>query len=171
LGKNREKYVHRGDAEARRKGKARKIGFATTALFTCFILKMQLAMTTTEMNKLASTIIGGAIEVHKQMGPGLLESIYHQCMIRELRTRNLKVESQVPLALQYKGEPLNKDFYIDIIIEDCIIIELKAVETILPVHEAQLLTYLRLRKIKLGLIINFNNVLVTNGIKRLVNNF
>lgn len=97
-----------------------------------------------ELNKISGIILDSSIEVHKQLGPGLLESVYELCLFKELRSRNLFVERQVPIPVVYKGENLNADFRIDLLVEHEIIIELKAVEIILPVHEAQLLTYLKL---------------------------
>lgn len=108
------------------------------------------------LNKISGIILDSAIEVHKQLGPGLLESVYEVCLFKELRSRNIFAERQVPLKVIYKGETLDADFRIDILVEHEIIIELKAVEIILPVHEAQLLTYLKLAEKKLGLLINFN---------------
>ena len=123
------------------------------------------------LNQFSADILNGAITVHRIMGPGLLESIYHHCMILELRSRGLKVESTVPLKLCYKETELNKTFYADMVVEDSIILELKAVETLIPVHEAQLLSYLKLGDFRLGFLINFHVVLLKNGFKRFVNNF
>lgn len=105
------------------------------------------------------------------MGPGLLESVYQHCMVKELRSRNLKVYTLVQVPLHYKGEMLNKDYIVDILVEDEIILELKAIEGILPVHEAQLISYLKLANKRLGFLINFNVPLLKNGFKRFVNNF
>ena len=109
-----------------------------------------------KLNNISGIILDCSIEVHKQLGPGLLESVYEICLYKELRNRNLFVERQVQLPIIYKGEDLNSDFRIDLLVENEVIIELKAVETILPVHEAQLLTYFKLADKKLGLLINFN---------------
>jgi GxxExxY protein len=120
---------------------------------------------------LAHEIVGSAIEVHKQMGPGLLEFVYVECLMQELLLRNISGQQQVHLPLLYKGIKLNKDFYIDLLVEEIIIIEVKACECLLPVHEAQLLSYLKLADIHLGFLINFNIPLQKNGIKRMVNNY
>lgn len=116
-------------------------------------------------------IIGAAIEVHKELGPGLLESVYEACLIEELDRRGIKVESQLTFPLLYKGKKLDKEFRIDLLVEDKVIVELKAINEILPVHEVQLVTYLKLTGKKLGLLINFNVPVLTKGIKRKVNNF
>lgn len=120
---------------------------------------------------LAHEIVGSAIAVHKQMGPGLLESVYVECLMKELFLRNISVQKQVQLPLLYKGIKLNKEFYIDLLVEELVIIEVKACESLLPVHEAQLLSYLKLADIRLGFLINFNIPLLKNGIKRMVNNY
>lgn len=105
------------------------------------------------------------------MGPGLLESIYELCLIKELQTGNLKIQNQVSIPLMYKGFELSKDFRIDILVENEIIIEIKAVEVLLPVHKAQIISYLKLADKKLGFLINFNVDLLKNGFHRIVNNF
>ncbi|MBP9926211.1 MAG: GxxExxY protein [Cyclobacteriaceae bacterium] len=123
------------------------------------------------LNAISKDILGAAISVHKEMGPGLLESVYQQCLAKELFLREIKLQTMVPVALQYKGHTLNKDYVIDILVEDEIIIELKAVETILPVHEAQIISYLKLADKRLGFLINFNVPLLKDGFRRFVNNF
>ncbi|MDI3521555.1 MAG: hypothetical protein PWQ17_2047 [Anaerophaga sp.] len=127
-------------------------------------------MTKDALNKISSQIIGGAIEVHKELGPGLLESVYGACLAHELRNKGLLVEEQVHLPLIYKNEPLNKDFILDLLVEKEVIVELKAVEEVHPVHEVQLVTYLKLANKKLGLLINFNVPVLHKGIYRKVNN-
>ena len=122
-------------------------------------------------NQLSGEILDAAITVHKEMGPGLLESVYELCLVRELQLRNIYIEHQVPVPLFYKGEVLNKDFRIDILVEHEIIIELKAVDFIIPVHEAQIISYLKLTNRRLGFLINFNVQLLKEGFKRYVNNF
>ncbi len=124
-----------------------------------------------ELNSISSQIIGCAIEVHKELGPGLLESVYEVCLAKELRSRNLDVQRQVFLPVVYKGESLNLDFRIDLLVNDEVVVELKAMEEILPVHEAQLLTYLKLSDKRLGLIINFNQATLKEGIKRMLNGY
>jgi len=128
-------------------------------------------MTEADYNGMSKQIIASAMEVHKELGPGLLESVYECCLIDEMGKRNLKCESQVKLPVLYKGKQLNKDFFIDILVEDAIILELKSIEIVLPVHEVQLLTYLKLSNKKLGLLINFNVPLLKEGIKRRINGY
>ena len=122
-----------------------------------------------EYNHLSGLIINSAIEVHKELGPGLLESVYECCLLDELNRNGLYTERQVKLPVFYKGSKLDKEFFIDILVEDKIILELKSVETILPIHEFQLLTYLKLSGKKLGLLINFNVPLLKDGIRRKIN--
>ncbi len=122
-----------------------------------------------DYNLLTEKIIEACIEVHKELGPGLLESVYEVCTIAVLKKKGLQVESQVKLPVFFKGEQLEKDFIIDILVENRIILELKAVETILPIHEAQLVTYLKLSDKRLGLLINFNVPLLVQGIRRKIN--
>ncbi len=122
-------------------------------------------------NKLSGQILDAAITVHKEMGPGLLESVYELCLLKEMQLRKIYVEHQVAVPLYYKGEDLNKDFRLDLLVAKEIIIELKAVDYILPVHEAQIISYLKLTNKKLGFLINFNVPLLKEGFKRFVNNF
>jgi len=120
---------------------------------------------------LSGEILDASIAVHCAMGLGLLEGVYQQCLLFELRSRDLVIESTVIIPLIYKGNVLNKQYVADIIVENEIILELKAVEEILPVHEAQLISYLRLADKRLGFLINFNVSLLKNGFRRFVNNF
>jgi GxxExxY protein len=114
-------------------------------------------------------VIGAAIEVHREMGPGLLESVYQKCLEVELKIRGLKFQPQARLALVYKGIPLEgDDLRMDCYFPGLLVVELKAVEKLLPVHEAQLLTYLRISKTRVGLLINFNVPVLKDGIKRMV---
>ena len=122
-------------------------------------------------NQLTEKIIGCAIEVHKTLGPGLLESAYEECMCYELTQNGLSISRQVPLPVVYKGINLDCGYRIDVVVNDLIVIELKTVEKLLPIHEAQLLTYLKLYKRSVGLLINFNVPVLKQGIKRLVNQF
>ncbi|NOU17695.1 MAG: GxxExxY protein [Bacteroidales bacterium] len=124
-----------------------------------------------EYEKIGKLILDCAFEVHKELGPGLLESVYEICLLEELRKKGLTVKNQLKLPVYYKGKELDKDFYIDILVEDCIVIELKSVETLLPVHEVQLVTYMKLANINLGFLINFNVSLLKSGIRRKVNNY
>ncbi|HPD65137.1 MAG TPA: GxxExxY protein [Bacteroidia bacterium] len=126
-------------------------------------------MTENEINRITGLIVSAAYEVHKEIGPGLLESVYQACLVKELKQRGLLVEQQVITPVIYKGEDLGKDFIIDILVENEVIVELKAVETILPVHEAQLISYLKLADKRIGLLINFNVALIKDGIKRKIN--
>ena len=121
-----------------------------------------------EINKITEIIIGCAIEVHKQLGPGLLESTYEACLYYELIKAGINVQRQVPMPLIYKEVHLEQGYRIDLLVENCIVLEIKMVEAIADVHMAQTLTYLKLSGAKLGLIINFNVLKLTTGIKRLV---
>ena len=121
-------------------------------------------------NSIATAVIGAAIEVHKALGPGLLESAYHDCLIHELRLRSIAYETEVPLAVEYKGLVIDHAYRADLLIGGKILVELKAVERIEPVHKAQLITYLKLANRKLGLLINFNVRVLKDGIHRVVNN-
>ena len=120
-----------------------------------------------EPDPLTHIIIGAAIEVHRGLGPGLLESAYEACLIYELRLRRLKVESQKPLPIFYKDVMLDCGYRLDLVVEDQVIIEVKSVNTIAPIHEAQLLSYLKLSDCKKGLLINFNVKMLKDGIRRM----
>ena len=122
----------------------------------------------TDINKLSSKVIGAAIEVHKYLGPGLLESAYEECLCHELELRKFPFEKQKELPVEYKGARLDCGYRLDMIVASKLIVELKACDRLLPIHEAQLLTYLRLTGIKTGLLINFNVPVLKEGIKRLV---
>ena len=121
-------------------------------------------------NALSNKIIGAAIEVHRVLGPGLLESAYEECLCRELSLRDIKFERQKSLPVAYKGVNLDCGYRLDILVEQLVILELKAVSRIEPIHEAQLLTYLKLAGLKLGLLLNFNVPVMKSGIRRIVNN-
>jgi GxxExxY protein len=121
------------------------------------------------LNKIAGVVLDSSITVHKEMGPGLLEGVYHHCLFEEISSRGLKIERDVPVYLHYKQKPLNKEYVIDILVEDEVILELKSVETLLPVHEAQVISYLRLSNKQLGFLINFNVSLLKLGFKRFIN--
>jgi len=123
-----------------------------------------------DINKLSNKIIGAAIEVHKILGPGLLESAYEECLSYELGLRGLSCERQKPLPVKYKGQQLDCGYRLDIVVEHAIILELKSCEKIEPIHKAQLLTYLRLSGLQLGLLLNFNMPVMRDGIVRMVNN-
>lgn len=133
--------IHRGDAEAQR------------------------------INKVTETIIGCAIEVHRILGPGLLESAYEECLCHELARAGLGFRRQVEMPLAYKTVRLDCGYRLDLVVEETVVVELKTVDHLLPVHEAQLLTYLKLYGSPVGLLINFNVPVLKEGLKRLVNNF
>ncbi len=122
-----------------------------------------------EINELTKLVIGASIEVHKTLGPGLLESVYQECLVKELKRKNIFCKENVPLKIIYKGEELDKVFIVDILVDNRLILELKAIENILPVHKSQLLTYLKLSNKKMGLLINFNIPFLKDGITRLIN--
>jgi GxxExxY protein len=121
------------------------------------------------LNLVTHDIIGAAIEVHRSLGPGLLESVYLECVCHELRMRNVVFDREIPVALHYKGLHLDQSYRLDLIVAGSIIVELKSVEKLLPVHQAQLLTYLKLKRLPLGLLINFNVAVLRSGIVRIVN--
>lgn len=123
----------------------------------------------TRADQLSNIIIGAAIEVHRALGPGLLESAYEECLAYELRLRGVVFERQVPLPVVYKGIKLECGYRLDVLVEQLVIVELKTVDVIEPIHDAQLLTYLRMRGLWLGLLINFNTPVLKRGLKRLVN--
>jgi GxxExxY protein len=118
--------------------------------------------------QLTGQIIGAAIEVHKALGPGLLESAYEECLCRELRLRGLGFERQITVPVIYKGLSLDCGYRIDLLVDRTVVVELKSVDTVLPIHEAQLLTYMKLLEKRVGLIINFNVPILTKGIFRKV---
>ena len=119
-------------------------------------------------NMLSKEIIGAAIEVHRHLGPGLLESAYEECLAYELTQQNIPFERQKALPVVYKDVRLDAGFRVDFLVDNLVVVELKAIEALTPTHEAQVLTYLRLTGCKLGLLLNFNVRLLKNGIKRLV---
>ncbi|HEX2915794.1 MAG TPA: GxxExxY protein [Chloroflexia bacterium] len=121
-----------------------------------------------ENEELSRTILGAAIEVHRELGPGLLESAYEECLCYELKRRKLAYERQVELPVIYKGIPMNCNYRMDVVVENTVLLELKAVEQTLSVHEAQLLTYMKLSGYKLGLLINFNVPVLMKGVIRRV---
>jgi GxxExxY protein len=121
------------------------------------------------INELTEKIIGAAIEVHKAVGPGLLESAYESCLAHELSLQNIGFERQVPLPVTYKSLQLSCGYRLDFLVKNTVVLELKAVDSLQPIHEAQLLTYLRLGNWPVGLIINFNVAVLTKGIKRMLN--
>jgi GxxExxY protein len=121
-----------------------------------------------ENDRLTEKVIGLAIEVHRQLGPGLLESAYEECLCLELQEAGLAFRRQVPLPITYKSVRLDCGYRLDLLIEDQLILELKAVEGLLPIHEAQVLTYMKLSGFRTGLLLNFNSAVLKNGIRRLM---
>jgi GxxExxY protein len=122
-----------------------------------------------DYNALSEGVIGAAVEVHRHLGPGLLESAYEQCLCRELTLRQIRFHRQVPIDVEYKGTLLRGAFRVDLLVEDLILVELKAIEALQEIHHAQLLTYLRLTHRPLGLIINFHTPVLWKGVRRVVN--
>jgi GxxExxY protein len=130
--------------------------------------RAQSATEVTGVNQITHAIIGAAMKVHSALGPGLLESAYEACLVHELRKAGLKVEQQVELPVNYDGIRIDLGYRIDLVVNDCVIVELKCVEKIAPVHEAQLISYMRLSKKNVGLLINFHVRHLKDGIKRFV---
>jgi GxxExxY protein len=126
---------------------------------------------TQSFNELTERVIGACIEIHRALGPGLLESAYEECLCHELSLAGINFERQKPLPVRYKEVNLDCGYRLDLVVEQKLIVELKAVESLLPIHEAQLLTYLKLSGFTLGLLIKFNVPVLKSGIKRIVNNF
>jgi GxxExxY protein len=122
-------------------------------------------------NDLTDKIIGAAIEVHRRLGPGLLEAVYEECLCYELSQAGLKFQRQMHLPITYKGIKFESAYKMDLVVEDAIVIEIKAIEEMLPVHSAQLLTYLKSSNKRVGLLINFNVPILKNGLKRIVNHY
>ena len=123
------------------------------------------------LDSITEKIIGAAISVHRELSPGLLESAYEECVCFELGQLGLRFERQVPLPVQYKKVKLDCGYRMDIVVENLVIVELKAAERIIPVHEAQLLSYLKLARLRVGLLLNFHTPVLKSGLKRIVNNF
>jgi GxxExxY protein len=119
-----------------------------------------------ELNQLTRKVIGAAIEVHRTLGPGLIESVYEECLCRELTLQGIRFQRQPLLPVEYKGVRVDSSYRLDLLIEDCVVVEVKAISAIEPVHEAQLLTYMKLGGWKLGLLINFNVRVLKTGIRR-----
>lgn len=124
-----------------------------------------------EINVITERVIGACIEIHKQLGPGLLESAYEECLCHELTLAGLRFERQKPLPVSYKSVRLDCGFRLDLVVEGKVIVELKTVDQLAPIHDAQLLTYLKLSGLTVGLLINFNVPVLKDGLKRIVNNF
>lgn len=114
-------------------------------------------------------VLDAAFKIHSALGPGLLESVYETCLVNELKSSGLKVDSQLSLPVVYEGITVDSGLRLDLLVENCVIVEIKAVENIIPLYNAQLLTYMKLTKTRIGLLINFNTIHLRDGIKRLVN--
>ncbi len=123
------------------------------------------------LDQITHGIIGAAIEVHRHLGPGLLESAYEACLVFEIKRLGMKVEVQKPLPVVYKDVKLDCGYRLDLVVEDEIIVEIKAIEKLLPIHDAQLLSYLRLARKRVGLLMNFHVPVLKDGLKRIVNEF
>ncbi|MGI9055618.1 MAG: GxxExxY protein [Pyrinomonadaceae bacterium] len=123
-------------------------------------------MNDSHLNKITGDVIGAAIEVHRQLGPGLLESAYKECLSREFSIRGISFEKEKPLPLEYKGVKLECGYRLDFLVEKLIVLEIKAIEAIAPIHEAQLVTYLKLGGWRIGLLMNFNVLVLKDGIRR-----
>jgi len=142
-------------------------------MFLIFLMvkKNILMMTKSKVKQLSYDIVGAAIEVHKELGPGLLESVYEKCLKHELEMNGFKVKQQVYLPVQFKDIEIDTELRIDLLVEDLIVVELKAVQEILPVHQAQILTYMKLLKKPQGLLINFYTDNITKSMKPFVNEY
>ena len=121
------------------------------------------------LNDVSHRVIGAGIEVHRQIGPGLLEDVYVECLAAELADSGLAVEREVAVPIRYRGKEVAKPLRLDLLVENCLIVEAKSVDALLPVHAAQVLTYLRMTGLKLGLLLNFNVDVMRQGVKRIVN--
>ncbi len=119
-------------------------------------------------DKLSREVISGAIEVHRDKGPGLIESIYERCLMRELELRDIDATSQKDIKVEYKGLIFDEPLRFDILVEDCLLIEVKAVRELLPIHQAQLLSYMKLLDVPVGLLINFHQIKLIDGVRRLI---
>lgn len=122
-----------------------------------------------DLNRVSERIIGSAIEVHREMGPGLIECVYEWCLMDEMRSRGITAENQLRLPVAYKKRVLDKELIMDVLVENLVVLELKVVEHVLPVHKAQLLSYLRLTGKPLGLLLNFHVPVMRNGVHRVIN--
>jgi GxxExxY protein len=121
------------------------------------------------MEKIGKEVVDSAIQIHKALGPGLLESAYESCMMHELKLRGIHVSRQVPMPIRYKGMQLDAGYRLDLVVENMVVVELKSVQSLLPVHQAQLLSYLKLGRFRLGYLLNFNVYRMKDGIKRMLN--
>jgi GxxExxY protein len=119
-------------------------------------------------HELTEQVIGAAIEVHRVKGPGLIESIYEKCMLRELEIRNIQTQNQIEVPIEYKGYIFQESLRLDIVVNNCLLLELKSVDKVHPIHKAQLLSYMKLLNIPLGLLLNFHEIHMKNGINRMI---
>ena len=124
-----------------------------------------------KLNQITEAIIGAAVDIHRTLGPGLLESAYEACLVFELAERGLKIEQQKPLPIVYREVKLDCGYRLDILVEESVIVEVKSIDQIAPIHKAQLLSYLKLSGCKVGLLINFNVKVLKDGVVRMVNDF
>jgi GxxExxY protein len=131
--------------------------------------KIRFEPISSQTEVIVKTVLDSAYQVHTALGPGLLESVYEACMVHELNLRNVSVKSQITLPVIYKGIKVDSGYRLDILVEECVIVEIKSSEVISPVHCAQLLTYLKLTNKRLGLLLNFNVIHLRDGIKRIIN--
>ncbi len=134
----------------------------------CFVYNIAVHPLFQKADKLSREVIGAAIEVHRLKGPGLLENIYERCLMRELELRQIATANQRLVRIEYKGLVFDEPLRFDVLVEDCLLLELKCVQEILPIHKAQLLSYMKLLNIPLGLLINFHEVKLVDGIVRLL---
>lgn len=165
-----EKYRNKAKEFTTKNTKFTKKRLKHTCAFVSFVVNsffkyFEKAM---DFDDLSYAVIGCALEVHKNLGPGLLESTYEQCIAHELQIKNINFKLQHPVAVNYKGVKLDCGYRVDLIVESELIVELKSVDKLIGIHEAQLLTYMKLANIKKGLLINFNQVRLKEGIKRFV---
>ena len=130
-----------------------------------------MIMEARDFDRLTRRVIGAAMTVHRTPGPGLLESAYQHCLAIELQEQRIEFQPQVPLPLSYRGHALDCSYRLDFVVERCLVLEIKAVEALAPIHQAQLLSYLRMGGYKVGLLINFHESLLKNGLRRVVNDF
>jgi GxxExxY protein len=131
-----------------------------------WIYQLSMSKSIAELNRITSDVIGAAIEVHRQLGPGLLESSYRECLCRELLLRGIAFEREKPLPLEYKGIHLGCGYRLDLLVAGCVVAEVKSIESLAPIHDAQLITYLRIGGWRVGLLINFNVAVLKSGIRR-----
>ena len=122
-----------------------------------------------EENEISGIVISAAIEAHRALGPGLLESVYQRCLVTELQYKGISVATEVPVVVEYRGEVLDDAYRLDLLVENKVVVELKTVNALTDIHKVQLLTYVRLTRKKLGLLINFNELILRKGVKRVVN--